>query len=84
MGGRCILKWMAIMGAINLVMIVFTVAVLKGWFPLKPLAGFITGLHYTVGITTPTPQQIRRATAIWAVSILIIVDMLFALVRWVF
>ena len=68
----------------NGLMLLLGICVLKKLVPVKLLSGFITGLHYTVGISTPTPDQVRRAVLVWIVSGVIIVDMLFALLRWVF
>ena len=68
----------------NALMLLLAVGVLKKLIPVKLLSGFITGLHYTVGISTPTPDQVRRAVLVWIVSVVIIVDTLFALLRWVF
>jgi hypothetical protein len=67
----------------NILMLVLAVAVSRGGLPVHFLDGLITGLHYTIGITTPTPQQVRRAAVVWILSMLVIVDVLFALVRWV-
>ncbi len=68
----------------NALMLLLAIGVVKKLVPVKLLTGFIAGLHYTIGISTPTPQQVRRAVLAWIVSILIIVDVLFALLRWVF
>lgn len=65
-------------------MLLLGIGVWKGLVPVKLLTGLITGLHYTVGISTPTAEQVRRAVLIWIASVLIIVDVLFALLRWVF
>jgi hypothetical protein len=48
------------------------------------LTPLITGLHYTIGISTPTEDQVRRAVIVWIVSVVVIVDVLFAMLRWVF
>jgi hypothetical protein len=43
----------------------------------------ITGLHFTIGITAPTPEQVRRAAVIWIISILVIIGVLLGLLHWV-
>jgi hypothetical protein len=68
----------------NALMILIAAGVLKKWIPVGFLSGLIDGLHYALGISTPTPAQVRRAVVIWIVSILVIVDMLFSLLRWVY
>jgi len=68
----------------NALMLLLGIGVWKKLVPVKLMSGFITGLHYTVGISTPTPNQVRRAVLYWIASVVIIVDVLFALLRWVF
>jgi hypothetical protein len=68
----------------NAVMLLLALGVLTKLVSVKLMSGFITGLHYTVGISTPTPDQVRRAVLIWIVSVVTIVDVLFALLRWAF
>ena len=40
--------------------------------PMKFLVAIIRYIHYTMGITTPRPEQERMAVAIWIVSLLVI------------
>ena len=68
----------------NALMLLLGIGVARKIVPIKLLSGFITGLHYTVGISTPTPEQVRRAVLVWIASVVIIVDVLFGLLRWVF
>jgi hypothetical protein len=69
--------------AFNVLMVVLAAAVAKRFIPVGFLTSFIAGLHYTIGISTPSQDQVRRAVLVWIASILIIVDVLFALLRWV-
>jgi hypothetical protein len=67
----------------NGLMLLLAIGVIAKVIPVHFLTGFITGLHYTIGISTPTQAQVRRAVIVWIVSIVIIVDVLFSLLRWV-
>jgi hypothetical protein len=69
--------------AFNGLMLLVAIGVIAQVIPVQFLTGFITALHYTIGISTPTQDQVRRAVIVWIVSIVIIVDVLFALLRWV-
>jgi hypothetical protein len=69
--------------AFNVLMIVIVVGAIKRVLPIDFLTNLITGLHYTIGITVPPPDQVRRAAIVWIVSVVIIIDVLLALVRWV-
>jgi hypothetical protein len=70
--------------AFNGVMLLLAIGVIIKVISVQFLTGFITALHYVIGISTPTQSQVRRAVIVWIVSIVIIVDMLFSLLRWVF
>ena len=70
--------------AFNALMLLLALGVVKKVLPVKFLTSLITGLHYTIGISTPTPDQVRRAVLAWIASMVIIVDVLFSLLRWVF
>jgi hypothetical protein len=70
--------------AFNGVMLVLAIGVLGRIVPVKFLTGFITAVHYTIGISTPTEEQVRRAVIVWIVSIVLIVDVVFSLLRWVY
>jgi hypothetical protein len=70
--------------AFNVLMVALAVAVARKLVPLGFLTSLLSGLHYTIGITTPTPQQVRRAVLVWIASVVIIIDVLFALLRWAF
>nr|HWB98975.1 hypothetical protein [Bryobacteraceae bacterium] len=58
--------------------------VAAGWMPMGFLSSLVNDLHRTIGITTPTPKQVRIAILMWIVSMLIIVDGMFLLFRYVF
>jgi hypothetical protein len=68
----------------NAVMLLVGAGVVAKVVPVGFVTGLVTGLHYTIGISTPTQDQVRRAVIIWIVCVVIIVDMLFSLLRWVF
>ena len=70
--------------AFNGVMLLSIVLVIAKVVSVRFLTPLITGLHYTIGISTPTEDQVRRAVIVWIVSVVIIVDVLFAMLRWVF
>jgi len=68
----------------NALMLAIAIGVLAKVISVRFLTGLVTGLHYAIGISTPTQDQVRRAVIIWIVSIVVIVDSLFALLLWVF
>ena len=68
----------------NALMLLLAIGVLAKAISVSFLTGFITALHFTIGISTPTQAQVRHAVIIWIVSVVIIVDILFSLLRWVF
>jgi hypothetical protein len=70
--------------AFNGFMLLLAIGVVAKVISVQFLTGFITGLHYTMGISTPTQDQVRRAVMVWIISIVIIVDILFSLLRWAF
>ena len=51
---------------------------------MKFLASLIEGLHYTIGIRTPPPEQLRTIAIVWLVSIMTIVLKLFLLLKYAF
>lgn len=51
---------------------------------MKFLTSLIEGLHYTIGIRTPPPEQVRTIAIVWVVSIAAIVGTLFLLLRYAF
>ena len=51
---------------------------------MKFLASLIEGLHYTIGIRTPPPEQLRTIAIVWLVSIVTIVLTLFLLLKYAF
>lgn len=75
---------MAYFLAFNGLMLLLALGVVTKVISVQFLTGFITGLHYAIGISTPTQEQVRRAVLVWIISIVIIVDMLFSLLRWAF
>ncbi len=68
---------------LNVLMVLAAIGVQTRLIPVRFLTSFITGLHYTIGISTPTQDQVRRAVIVWIVSIVVIVDVLVALLYWV-
>ena len=50
---------------------------------MKFLASLLNGLHNTIGISTPPPDKVGLAAAIWIVSLLFIVLVLFILVQYI-
>jgi len=51
---------------------------------MKFLTSLIEGLHYTIGIRTPPPEQLRIIAIVWLVSIVVIVGTLFLLLKYAF
>ena len=51
---------------------------------MKLLTSLIQGLHFTIGIRTPPPEQLRTVAIVWVVSMVAIVAMLFLLLRYAF
>ena len=51
---------------------------------MRILASLIEGLHYTIGIRTPPPEQLRTIAIVWLVSIVTIVLTLFLLLKYAF
>ena len=68
----------------NAFLVLLAIGVLAKVISVRFLTSFITGLHYTIGISTPTQDQVRRAVIVWIVSALVIVDTLYCLLLWVF
>lgn len=68
----------------NGVMLMLVILVIAKLISVRFLTPLITGLHYTIGISTPTEAQVRRAVIVWIISVMVIVDVLFSLLRWVF
>lgn len=67
----------------NVLMVLVIAGAIKRVLPIGFLTNLITGLHYTIGITVPPPDQVHRAAVVWIISVVIIIDVLLALVRWV-
>jgi len=51
---------------------------------MKFLTSLIEGLHYTVGIRVPPPEQVRKIAIIWLVSIAVIAITMYLLLRYAF
>lgn len=66
----------------NAVMFLVIAAALAGVIPRRLYQGFLRGLHLTIGISTPTDQQLRRALAMWLVSVLAIVDVMAFVIQY--
>ncbi len=65
-------------------MVLLGLAVSRGWVPTKLIGDLMHGLHGTIGITPPTPKQVRTAVLVWIASALAIVDALFLLMQYAF
>lgn len=52
-------------------------------YPMNLLTSLINGLHNTIGISTPPPDKVVWAAAIWVVSIGFIVLVLFVLLEFI-
>jgi hypothetical protein len=65
----------------NAVMFLAIAAALAGAIPRRFYDSFLRGLHLTIGISTPTDQQLRRAVAMWLVGVLAIVDVVAFVLR---
>jgi hypothetical protein len=50
---------------------------------MKFLTSLINGLHNTIGISTPPPDKVAWAAAIWVVSLGFIVLVLFVLLEYI-
>jgi len=75
---------MLVLVLLNAVMLLIAAGVLRGIIPVKFITGIIEGLHATIGITTPTARQVRWVTAFWIAFILVTVDGMLLLFRYVF
>ena len=51
---------------------------------MKFLTSLIEGLHYTLGIRTPPPEQLRTIAIVWLVSIVAIAGTIFLLLKYAF
>jgi hypothetical protein len=67
----------------NALMVLLAIGVIAKLISVRFLTGFITALHYTIGISTPTQNQVRNAVIVWIVSVIVIVDVLYCLLLWV-
>jgi hypothetical protein len=68
----------------NILMVLLGAGILKGLISARWFASFMDLLHNTIGITTPTEQQIRLALLLWIGFTLLIVDGTLYLIRYVF
>ncbi len=68
----------------NILLLLLAGAILTGRIPARWFASFMDLLHNTIGISTPSEQQIRLALILWIASTLVIVDGLLYLIRFVF
>ncbi len=51
---------------------------------MRFLTSLIEGLHYTIGIRTPPPEQLRKIAIVWLASIVVIVATIFLLLKYAF
>jgi hypothetical protein len=68
----------------NILMLLLGAAILAGLVPARWFASFMDLLHNTIGITSPTQNQVRLALLIWIASTLIILDGTLYLIRYAF
>jgi hypothetical protein len=68
----------------NAVLLLLGVAVARNRVPMKSVSGLLHGLHGTIGISAPTPKQVRGAVLLWIVSVALIVDVLWVMLQYVF
>jgi hypothetical protein len=66
----------------NVVLLSLAVAAILELIPQRLYSGFLRGLHFTIGITTPTDRQLRWTFAAWLISLLAIVDALALTLRF--
>ncbi len=74
---------MLIVIVLNLLALVFCLALLRGMVPVGFLGSFVNGLHQVIGITTPNERQVRWTLVAWVLSPAAIVDVLFVLLAYV-
>jgi hypothetical protein len=55
----------------------------KSLFDMKLLTNIIMALHYTIGIRTPPPEEMRKVAIVWVVSAVCILATLVVLLVWV-
>ena len=67
----------------NVVMLLLLTAVLLERIPRRFYSDLVRGLHFSIGITTPTDRQLRWTFATWLISILVIVDGMALLLKFV-
>jgi len=66
----------------NALMILLAIVVASKVISSKVLSGFIAGLHCTIGISTPSQDQVGPAVIVWIASVMVIVDVLYCLLSW--
>jgi hypothetical protein len=75
---------MVVFVAFNLAILLTCAAVILRAIPFRLFRDFLRGLHFTIGITTPTDRQLRWTLVAWLASLIVIVDMMALLLRYVF
>ena len=68
----------------NAILLLLGLAVWRGKVSVKLIVPLMHGIHGTLGITAPTPEQIRSAVAVWIVLLLATCDVLYAMYLYVF
>jgi hypothetical protein len=69
---------------LNILLPALAAAIGAGMVSLRLFGSLLDALHNTIGITTPTPRQVRWVAVVWIASTLIIVDGLALLLTYVF
>ena len=65
---------MAALVGFNVVLLLLIAAISSQKVPQRLYASAVKGLHYTIGITTPTDRQVRRTFIAWLIAVLVIVN----------
>lgn len=68
----------------NVVLLLLGILVARNRVPMKYASSLLHGLHGTIGISAPTPKQVRGAVLLWILSLALIVDVLWLMLQYVF
>ena len=60
--------------AFHVIAVSLGLGIVTGVLPMRPVADMIGYLHKSIGITTPSPAQVKTAALIWIGSAMIGVD----------
>ncbi len=65
---------MKLIALFHVLMFVLGLGILTRSVPAELVANLLGYLHKTIGITTPSPEQVRMIALIWIGSTIVIVD----------